>query len=171
MKQYIICLLFIASVHTNTRTETVPAIPILTEQDHQLLRYLYRLDLGSTPVEKTENLNLDYFICALYDHIQILKYKIETKKSGWESKSFTNGLLLGVVGGICATLGSLTPYTMKRQDRHILLFCSCFMEALSLYSFYRATRYQQRLLQRLERDKRIYRQLQTEWHLRNSTLL
>jgi hypothetical protein len=169
MQQYILCLLFITSVHTNTRTETVPAIPILTEQDSQSLQYLYFLDLGSTPVEKTENLNLDYYLCTLYDHIQILNHKIETKKSGWSSKSLMHGIGFLLFGGVCMGVGSLPSSRKRPGEDTFLIYSGYCMVALSLHFFYRTACYQQRLQQRLKRDKRIYRKLQAEYRLRNSS--
>jgi hypothetical protein len=167
MKRYIFGLLFTSLLSNALGQDASHALPELTYHDQQMLQYLYNLDGKSTAVEKTENLNLDYFICTLYDHIQILKHKIKTKKSGWTSQSFGNGLVFLSFTGLFGTL----PFLQSSNDpSNVLAIFAVPFFLLASHCFYKAAHYQQRLQQRLERDKRIFRKLQAEYRLQNSVL-
>jgi hypothetical protein len=167
MKHYIFGLLFFSLLSNNIYgQDAFHPMAMLTKRDRQHLQHLYYLDKTSSLTEKIATLDLDYYIGVLYNHIQLLNHKIQTKQNGWTSKSFGNGLCFLALSG----LFGIIPFVERPKDPSIaftLLALPFFLIASE--SFYKAARYQQRLIQRLERDKRIYRKLQAEWHLRNSS--
>jgi hypothetical protein len=142
-------------------------VPTITSSDHKALKHLYLLDKKATlKTEEIDGVSLDYYLCTAYDHIHVLKHKIDIKKSGWSSTSFMFGTFLATIGTISAGC-LLIINELRIQDKLMLGLLSSYLP-LSSPLFYKAAHYQQRLAKRLRRNKRIFRLLQAEWNLRHS---
>jgi len=164
MKKLIIILSYLSFIPVMIFCKNIKKnIPVLADCDRAALKKLYILDLVSSSVEKTENLDLDYYLCTVYDHIKILEHKIHIKKTGWSSRSLVHGFWFAA-GGIIGV--SISQDGKDTIERFITKSTSLLLLLCSLHCFYRAVFYRQRLMKRLERDKRIFRQLQAEWHYR-----
>jgi hypothetical protein len=142
-------------------------IPRLTDNARKALKHLYLLDKKSSlKIEEIDNSCLNYYLCTVYDHTRILEYKIEIKKDGWQSTSFAMGLFCAIVG---ASTSCLLLTNRTQGEKFFLGLYSALLFPSSLPFFYKAAYYQQRLAQRLIRNKRIFKLLQAEWLARNAS--
>jgi hypothetical protein len=117
--------------------------------------------------------NLSYYIAVLTDHIKVLEGKIILKENGLNSSGMRSGAVVSVLSLLSASASaSFFNYSKMMSDP----ICSqeCMTAAISLgivsaafagiagAQFYKVSRYAQRLIERLERDKKILKDLEQE---------
>ncbi len=128
--------------------------------ERNLRRQLYWLYEYNPRALELQNFPIDYFINSLTDHIIVLENKIIANKSGLRSGATLRGTILAAFAGIW---GYVTHDTYKKVLKGSEPFGSVVMlgtatavlAALAGTQFDRAYRRAERMVERLERDKRI----------------
>lgn len=128
--------------------------------------------------------NMDYTIAVFKDHIAKLESKIASKQSGLESKGMFEGAFCSLITALSACSSyyffnerkavlseGKSILTLDRPSEKSLDFMiatvstvgvSAVFAAFAAHGFYKVYRYQQRLQERLERDKKILALLERE---------
>lgn len=127
--------------------------------------------------------NIDYSIAVFNNHIESLEKKIESKENGLKSSSMRIGGITAILSVLC----TYTTYYFLSQRKNVLLngsstllrntneealnymfgavhfgIASLITTAIAGKKFYTVYRYQERILERLERDKKILALLEAE---------
>ena len=116
--------------------------------------------------------DLDYYIALLTDHITILERKIILKENGLRSSGMRSGALGSAISIACGA----ASYICFAQSKKLSIdagqgfmigavnfgLVSALFAAVGGNQFYKISRYQERLIERLERDKKILAVLQKE---------
>jgi hypothetical protein len=116
--------------------------------------------------------NLDFYIAILANHIKVLEGKIMLKENGLYSAGMRSGAMISAISLICGAAsyicfkqskvlaaGIRREYTIGAVNFGAL---SALCAAAAGNQFYKVSRYQERLVKRLERDKKILAILQQE---------
>jgi hypothetical protein len=131
--------------------------------ERYLRRQLYWLYKHNPHCLELANFPIDYFMTILAEHIKILEYKISEKRSGLASHAMFRGL---VISGFSSLWGYVAYDCYRKrassQDPQgavvataIIGVISALFGAIAGTEFDRVYRYNERLVMRLERDKRI----------------
>lgn len=128
---------------------------------------LYLLDASNPRYYLIKDFPFDYYIAVLKDHIKVLEDKIALNEDGAKSSAARK---FGVSAGITALCGGMGVYsfynTIESLDKMLIMVsCGGFSVLFGLLTkdyFHKALSYAERLVQRLERDKRILAILQAE---------
>jgi len=116
--------------------------------------------------------DLDYYIAILTDHIKVLEGKIVLKENGLKSAGMRSGALGSAMSLACGA----ASYICFAQSKKLPIAAgpdfmigavnfgviSALFAAIAGNQFYKVSRYQERIIERLERDKKILAVLQKE---------
>lgn len=135
-----------------------PSLP----SERYLRRQLYWLYRYNPHILELAHFPVDYFIKSLADHINVLENKSIQKKSGLRSNAMMRGSLFSLFSALWGYVAH-DAYTksIKKGKSHEIIpvimlgTVSAFLATVAGIQFDRAYRYAERLLERLERDKRI----------------
>ena len=142
-----------------------------------LLRTVYWLDKHNPHFYKLHQFqeNFDYYIVALTDHIKELEGKIALGKSGLTSWGMVKGIGLSglsALSGYTAYFLHQARYMNKGASFHArqnlmeavvsMSFVSAIFAVVAIQQFHKVARYAERLVERLERDKRLLVNFQNE---------
>lgn len=131
--------------------------------------------------------DFDYHIANLIGHIKVLEDKIAQKKSGLRSAALTRAAITSALSALCgystylchnyrklakydSSLGSFCQAMGSQNMMNATLsfgFLSAVLAIVAVQNFDKAYRYAERMLERLERDKRILELLQKEKAAKN----
>ena len=117
--------------------------------------------------------DFDYYIAVLTDHIKVLENKIAQQASKFKSTAMVRGMALSGISTLCGA-GAYQSY--KTKDNYFvwgpsyraidsvvwLGIATAMFAATAGTQFYKVYRYAERLMARLERDKRILDVLKRE---------
>ncbi|HLW73407.1 MAG TPA: hypothetical protein VKR54_05155 [Candidatus Babeliales bacterium] len=107
--------------------------------------------------------DFNYYIAVLTDHIKVLENKISQQKNGLSSMAMLRGLGFDAFSTLCG-FGAYYGYKIKK-DNAAGLYCgimSAIFGVAAVKNYYKVWRYAERLIARLERDKRILVDLKRE---------
>jgi hypothetical protein len=134
--------------------------------------------------------DFDYHIANLMDHIKVLEDKAALKKNGLHSWAIIRGAITSVLSGLCGYSAYMFHNYRKLAQNDLSLFrhardiesqymmnitlsfglVSVFLGLVAAQNFDKAYRYAERILERLDRDKRILTLLEKEKdHKNNAT--
>lgn len=137
--------------------------------------FFYKLDVFKK--------DFDYYVTVLARHIETLEHKIALKQSGLESTGMGEGLVSVVLAGLCGYTSyyffnarkALQSFEegryadLTRPQSLILMLSTVTFGLLSAIfastagtKFYKVYRYADRLIERLERDKKLLALLEQE---------
>jgi hypothetical protein len=168
VKNKVLGLLLIACVGAISANDTQLALSICAgadlsmknEKDGRLVSEkemrgrLYWQDAYNPHYYLLKDFPFDYYIAILSDHITYLENQISLQKSGFTS----NAMLEGVICGSSSVLMGYLTYIMHLRalaDQQHIYSDSIIPLTCSTQRFHKASYYAERLIQRLERDKRI----------------
>lgn len=128
-----------------------------------LRRQLYWLYAYNPHYLELNQFPIDYFTTIVAEHIKLLKSKIMLKQNGLRSNAMLRGVVLSVFS---ALWGSVAYDTYKKRacsikpeeavvSAVIIGSVSALLAAIAGTQFDRVYRHAERLVERLERDKRI----------------
>lgn len=116
--------------------------------------------------------DFNYYIAVLTDHIKVLENKILQQKSGLSSMGMLRGVGFSALSTLC---GSGAYYSYKTRNEVAWqgsqgaittgVYCgimSAVFAVAAVTKFYKVSQYVERLIARLERDKRILADLKRE---------
>ncbi len=139
-----------------------PSLP----SERYLRRQLYWLYRCNPRILELAQFPVDYFMKSLTDHIKVLENKIVQKRSGLRSNAMMRGSLFSLFSALWGYVAHdvYTKSIKKGNSQEIaavfmLGAVSAFLATIAGTQFDRAYRYAERLLERLERDKRIFASL------------
>lgn len=141
-------------------------VKLLSEKS--LRKQLYWLDKNNPFFYKLDSFqkDLDYYIAILTEHIKVLENKITTKRSCLKSTGMIYGLFASGLSGLCAYGAYSCYHKAAPQDKLVSSIVVAAMSAvyagIAGNQFYRVSRHAERLVERLERDKRILAILEKE---------
>jgi hypothetical protein len=135
-----------------------PSLP----SEKYLRRQLYWLYRYNPHILELAHFPVDYFIHSLTDHIKVLENKMVHKRTGLRSNAMMRGTLFSAFSALWGYLAhDVYTKNIKMKKSHevipviMLGTVSAFLATVAGIQFDRAYRYAERLLDRLERDKRI----------------
>jgi hypothetical protein len=133
---------------------------MLNEKD--VRRNLYWWDQNNPLFFKSESFqkDLDYYIAILTKHINVLEGKIIVEQSGLKSKAMGIGLLASIGSAISGGMCFSEPG--KPQDPIIYAIVCIGLAVVAQNKFSKAYYYQEHVVMRLNRDKRILAILEKE---------
>ncbi len=128
--------------------------------ERNLRRQLYWLYLYNPRILEVQNFPVDYFIDTLTDHIKVLEYKIAANKSGLRSGAMLRGT---IIAAFASVWGYVTHDTYKKFLKGsepfggiaMLGTVSAILAVLAGTQFDRVYRHAERMVERLDRDKKI----------------
>jgi len=131
-------------------------------------RNIYWLDKNNPNFMRLSTFKKDisYYIPTFADHIKLLEEKIVANKSGLTSWAMIKALLTSTLSGLSSysfyhlykNPGFLFSYTDKRLHADALVTCGIFtvlFGGLAVHYLNKVRKYKDRLIERLERDKRL----------------
>ena len=126
--------------------------------------------------------DFDYYIAVLTDHIKVLENKIVQQKSKFKSMTMVRGVAYSALSALCGA-GAYYSYTTRNNANRwpscqdavssavwVGLTGSMFA-AIAGTQFYKAYYHVERLIARLDRDKRILSDLKREKAAKNQKAL
>lgn len=151
-------------------------------------RHLYWLDKHNPRYYMLDKFPFDYAITIIADHIKVLEGKIARKENGLKSTGLRVGAAVTTLSGMCAgasyicyqaakkiTFNDIVPQeTYCQQQRFNSVSFGVFsaiFAAGAISQLYKTYHYAQRLVDRLERDKRILAILEREKAARTNRVL
>jgi hypothetical protein len=130
--------------------------------EKEMRRRLYWQDVYNPHYYLLKDFPFDYYIAILSDHITYLENQISLQKSGLKSNAMLDGAL-SATASACMGYVTYAFYVIDSQDKvpgymipvvtmgGFATFCAL----VAAQRFHKASCYAERLVQRLDRDKRI----------------
>lgn len=127
-------------------------------------RRLYWLDLHNPHYYLLDSFqdDFDYYIAVLTDHIVVLENKIAAQTSKFKSMGMVRGVgfsalsALCGVGSYCSYTGTIWRQSQKEVNSTVGLgIMTAMFATVAANQWYKVYRHAERLVERLERDKRI----------------
>jgi hypothetical protein len=151
-------------------------------------RHIYWLDTHNPRYYMLDKFPFDYAIAIISDHKEKLEGKIARKENGLKSAGLRVGAMVSILSGMCAggsyicyqaskkitsnsaVLKEIYSQNQKFNSVSFGVFSAIFAAA-GVTQLYKTYHYAQRLVDRLERDKRILAILEREKAARMSRIL
>jgi hypothetical protein len=99
--------------------------------------------------------DVDFYITILLDHIKILEAKLLHKINGFSSMALRRGVVITVFGALWGYASCQALHRLSFMEKVILSVPELFLGMIAVENFKKAYYYVERVLERLERDRRI----------------
>jgi len=170
---------------TITFAQTGTQVCFAGQKQHQRLhnersfrREIYWYDRHNPRYYLLERFPFDYVITIISDHIKVLERKILLKQTGLKSNGMCIGTIVSLLSAIpgCAAYASYQKSKGCAADKYeewimntiVFSLVSAIFMAIAGSHFHKVSRYAERLIERLERDKRILAVLEREKAVKDS---